>query len=145
MSEAFDARMMRRAIDVARTRLGQTAPNPAVGCVLVKDGQVIAEAATARGGRPHAEEQALAALGDAARGAWAYVTLEPCGRRSSGVPSCAERLVAAGVTRVAIACENPHPLSAGLGIERLKAAGVEVVCGLLAEDASRILYQGPAS
>jgi diaminohydroxyphosphoribosylaminopyrimidine deaminase/5-amino-6-(5-phosphoribosylamino)uracil reductase len=135
VSDALDPAMMRRAIGLARARLGQTWPNPAVGCVLVKHGAVIGEAATAPGGRPHAEEQALMAAGDKARGGAAYVTLEPCGQRSSGALSCSERLAAAGVARVAIACANPDPLSAGLGPARLIQAGVAVESGVLADEA----------
>jgi len=131
---------MRRAIAVALTNLGKTAPNPVVGCVLVRDGQVLAEAATAPGGRPHAEEQALQDID--ARGATAYVTLEPCGERSSGVPSCSERLVAAGVARVVYACEDTSPLASGRGSERLVAAGVLVERGLLAEQAFEALRYG---
>ncbi len=132
---------MRRAIALARTRLGLTGSNPAVGCVLVKDGVVIAEAATGVGGRPHAEEQALAAAGAAAEGATAYVTMEPCGRRSSGAPSCSEGLTNARVAQVVIACENPDVLSAGAGILRLKSAGVGVRQGLLAGEAEAALYR----
>jgi diaminohydroxyphosphoribosylaminopyrimidine deaminase/5-amino-6-(5-phosphoribosylamino)uracil reductase len=143
VSETFDEAMMRRAIALARARLGQTQPNPAVGCVLVKDGQVIAEAATGEGGRPHAEEQALAAAGQAARGAAAYVTMEPCGRRSSGGPSCSERLIAAGVARVVIACDNPDPLSAGTGVRRMAAAAIPLTLGLLADEAQAALYSEP--
>jgi len=113
-----------------------------VGCVLVKNGRVLAEAATGEGGRPHAEEQALAAAGPAARGADAYVTLEPCGRRSSAAASCSERLAAAGVARVAIACDNPDSLSAGLGVRRLRDAGIEVRDGFLAQEAEAALYRG---
>ncbi len=140
MSAAFDETMMRRAIGLAQARLGLTDPNPSVGCMLVKDGQVLAEAATAEGGRPHAEEQALELAGPEAQGATAYVTLEPCGRRSSGAHSCSQRLVDAGVARVVVACENPDHLSAGLGIERLTAAGVVVQMGLLKQEAERTLY-----
>lgn len=128
-----DSDFMRRAITVALTNLGKTAPNPVVGCVLVRDGQVLAEAATAPGGRPHAEEQALEGLD--ARGATAYVTLEPCGERSSGGASCSQRLVAAGVARVVYACEDPSPLASGQGRERLIAAGVIVERGLLSQEA----------
>ncbi|MCC7266761.1 MAG: riboflavin biosynthesis protein RibD [Caulobacteraceae bacterium] len=123
----------------ARANLGRTAPNPSVGCVLVKDGRVLAVAATAPGGRPHAEEQALDAAGDAARGATAYVTLEPCGARSSGGLSCSERLIAAGVARVVVACADASPYAAGQGGERLQAAGVKLEVGLLAGEA-RPLY-----
>lgn len=128
-----DSEFMHRAIEVAKANLGLTDPNPVVGCVIVRDGQVLAEAATAPGGRPHAEEQALQDI-DAA-GATAYVTLEPCGERSSGAASCSQRLVAAGVTRVVYACEDASPLAAGQGRERLLAAGVIVERGLLADEA----------
>ncbi|MDP3854865.1 bifunctional diaminohydroxyphosphoribosylaminopyrimidine deaminase/5-amino-6-(5-phosphoribosylamino)uracil reductase RibD [Phenylobacterium sp.] len=130
---------MRRAIELARRNLGLTAPNPAVGCVIVRDGQVVGEGATAPGGRPHAEEQALDRAGEAARGATAYVTLEPCGARSAGGLSCSERLVAAGVARVLIACEDASPFAAGQGAERLRAAGVEVQPGVCAAEA-QVLY-----
>jgi diaminohydroxyphosphoribosylaminopyrimidine deaminase/5-amino-6-(5-phosphoribosylamino)uracil reductase len=133
--EGPDIAFMRRAIAVARPRLGLTRPNPAVGCVLVRDGAVLAEAATGEGGRPHAEEQALAAAGEAARGATAYVTLEPCGFRSSGAPSCADRLLSAQVARVRVACDDPTDLAAGQGVARLRAAGVDVEIGLLAAEA----------
>ena len=83
-----DIRFMGRAIALAKARMGQTWPNPAVGCVIVRDGEIVAEAATASGGRPHAEEQAVPAAGERARGATAYVTMEPCGARSSGRTSC---------------------------------------------------------
>ncbi len=132
-----DEAFMHRAITVALTNLGKTAPNPVVGCVLVKDGIVLAEAATAPGGRPHAEEQALEGID--ARGATAYVTLEPCGARSSGGLSCSERLIGAGVARVVIACDDPSPFASGQGRERLVAAGVAVDCGLLAREASDAL------
>lgn len=128
-----DHESMRRAIAAALTNLGKTAPNPVVGCVIVRDGVVLAEAATAPGGRPHAEEQAL--VGIDARGATAYVTLEPCGARSSGGRSCSELLAAAGVARVVIACEDPSPFASGQGIERLTAAGIAVETGLLADEA----------
>ncbi len=135
-----DERFMRRAIEIALTNLGKTAPNPVVGCVIVRDGVVLSEAATAPGGRPHAEEQAL--QGIAARGAVAYVTLEPCGARSTGAASCAQRLVEGGVDRVVIACEDPSPFASGQGIERLQAAGVAITSGVLAAEAWKALqYQ----
>ena len=130
-----DAAFMRLAIDQARANHGLTAPNPSVGCVLVRDGAVLAAAATAPGGRPHAEEQALAAVGEAARGATAYVTLEPCGARSAGSASCSELLARAGVTRVVIACDDPSPFASGQGSERLRGAGIAVEQGLCAEEA----------
>jgi diaminohydroxyphosphoribosylaminopyrimidine deaminase/5-amino-6-(5-phosphoribosylamino)uracil reductase len=140
-AQAGDIDFMRRAITVARPRLGRTRPNPTVGCVLVRDGVVLAEAATGEGGRPHAEEAALAAAGEVARGATAFVTLEPCGCRSSGAPACADRLIAAGVARVVIACDDPSDLAAGQGLERLRAAGVKVEIGLLAAEA-HVLREG---
>ena len=136
-----DSKFMARAIELATDQLGKTAPNPPVGCVLVKDGQVLAEGATANGGRPHAEEQALPLAGDAAEGATAYVTMEPCGARSSGRASCAQRLIDAGIRRVVIASEDPSPFAAGRGVERLKAAGLDVEIGLLAPEAA-VLAEG---
>jgi len=132
-----DSDHMRRAITVALPNLGLTAPNPVVGCVIVRDGVILAEAATAPGGRPHAEEQALQGI-DAA-GATAYVTLEPCGERSSGTAPCSQRLAEAGVARVVYACEDPSPLASGQGSEKLIAAGVFVERGLLSEEASQAL------
>ena len=129
---------MRRAIGLARSHLGQTADNPSVGCVIVRDGVLLGEAVTGLGGRPHAEELALDRAGEAARGATAYVTLEPCGERSSGAPSCGERLVAAGVARVVIACEDPSVLAAGRGLERLRDAGIATDVGLLRDEAAAL-------
>jgi pyrimidine deaminase RibD-like protein len=129
---------MRRAIALARMNLGRTGANPSVGCVIVRDGQVVGEAATAPGGRPHAEEQALDQAGEAARGATAYVTLEPCGQRSGGTASCSERLVAAAVARVVVACEDPSIFAGGLGAARLSEAGMQVETGLLAEEAKAL-------
>jgi len=140
VSAERDEDLMRRAIAAASARLGRTWPNPVVGCVIARDGEVLAEAATADGGRPHAEEQALDQVGDAARGATVYVTLEPCGQRSNGAPSCSEHLCLAGVERVVIAAENPESLSAGRGVARLRAAGVSVQIGVLAE-AAEPLYR----
>lgn len=129
-----DEQFMRAAIAAAKVNLGKTAPNPVVGCVLVRDGLILASGATAPGGRPHAEDQALRAAGEA-RGATAYVTLEPCGARSSGGTPCSQLLVEAGVTRVVVACNDPSPFAAGQGSGRLRAAGVAVEVGLLAEEA----------
>lgn len=136
-----DIRIMGRAIALARDRMGQTWPNPAVACVIVNDGEVVAEAATAPGGRPHAEEQAAPAAGDRARGATAYVTMEPCGARSSGRTSCSHFLIEAGVSRVVVAAVDPSPFAAGRGVERLRKAGLEVETGLLADEAA-VLYEG---
>jgi pyrimidine deaminase RibD-like protein len=126
---------MTRALDLAAAVSGNTGDNPAVGCVIVKHDEVIAEAATGAGGRPHAEEAALAGAGDRARGAVAYVTLEPCARRSAGGQSCAERLAAAGVTRVVVACADPHPNASGAGLALLGAAGIVVEIGLMQTEA----------
>jgi diaminohydroxyphosphoribosylaminopyrimidine deaminase/5-amino-6-(5-phosphoribosylamino)uracil reductase len=146
MTASDDAAFMRRAIALSARNVGLTGDNPSVGCVLVKDGGVIAEAVTAPGGRPHAEEQALAAAGEAARGATAYVTLEPCGARSAGGASCAERLAHAGVARVVIACDDASRFASGQGEARLRAAGVVVETGLLAEEAAALYagYRPPA-
>lgn len=132
---------MRRALALAAARGGETAPNPAVGCVLVRDGRVVAEAATAPGGRPHAEEQALAAAGAGAAGATAYVTLEPCGARSTpGTVSCADRLASAGISRVVIAAADPSPFASGRGPQRLEAAGVAVASGVLQVEAEALIH-----
>jgi diaminohydroxyphosphoribosylaminopyrimidine deaminase/5-amino-6-(5-phosphoribosylamino)uracil reductase len=134
-----EAAFMRRAIALARAQVGRTGDNPAVGCVLALGGAVVGEGATGEGGRPHAEELALALAGQAAAGAVAYVTLEPCGERSSGAASCADRLAAAGVAKVVFACEDPSRFAAGRGAARLQAQGVPVEAGLLAEEARTLL------
>lgn len=126
---------MRRALALAAAQAGCTGDNPAVGCVIVKGGAVVGEGATADGGRPHAEEQALAQAGATARGAIAYVTLEPCAKRSSGAVSCADLLIEAGVAGVVIAAHDPHPFAAGAGPERLRAAGIAVEIGLMEAEA----------
>jgi diaminohydroxyphosphoribosylaminopyrimidine deaminase / 5-amino-6-(5-phosphoribosylamino)uracil reductase len=136
-ASASDERFMARAIELARARLGKTAPNPSVGCVIVRDGESVGEGVTGDGGRPHAEEIALRAAGDAADDATAYVSLEPCNARSSGALSCSQLLVEAGVARVVIACEDPHPLGAH-GVSRLGAAGVEVMLGVLRKEAEAL-------
>lgn len=130
---------MRRAIALARAQVGRTGDNPAVGCVIVKDGRVIGEGATGDGGRPHAEEVALTRAGSGATGAEVFVTLEPCGERSSGSFSCSERLVAAGVARVIVAAADASIFANGRGSARLREAGIVVESGILAEEA-RALY-----
>ncbi len=132
-----DARFMTRALELARAQLGRTSPNPSVGCVLVADDAILGEGATGDGGRPHAEEIALAAAGDRARGATAYVTLEPCNQRSGGTSSCSQLLMAAGISRVVIACDDPHPLGAH-GADRLNTAHVAVEHGLLRAEAEHL-------
>ncbi|MFC5345765.1 bifunctional diaminohydroxyphosphoribosylaminopyrimidine deaminase/5-amino-6-(5-phosphoribosylamino)uracil reductase RibD [Brevundimonas staleyi] len=136
-----DAVYMRRAIDLALDRMGETWPNPAVGCVIVKDGKVLAEAATAPGGRPHAEEQAVPVAGPDVEGATAYVTLEPCGARSSGRASCAQFLAEAKIARVVVAALDPSPFASGRGTERLRQAGLQVETGLMKEEAA-VLSEG---
>lgn len=130
---------MQRALRLGLSQMGRTWPNPAVGCVIVKDGVVIAEGATGDGGRPHAEEVALDIAGEAARGATAYVTLEPCGLRSNGGCSCSQRLVEAGVERVVYACDDPSPYASHIGVERMTAAGLKVEKGLMAQEAARLI------
>jgi len=141
MSASDDAAWMRRAIALAATHVGLTGDNPSVGSVIVRDGAVVGEGVTGEGGRPHAEEIALDQAGEAARGATAYVTLEPCAERSTGAASCSERLVAAGVVRVVVACEDASALAGGRGARRLKGAGVDFDLGLLREEAAA-LYVG---
>ena len=128
---------MRGAFALARRALGTTWPNPAVGCVLVKDGAVLARGATAPGGRPHAETAALAAVGAAAKGATAYVSLEPCAHHGQ-TPPCASALAAAGVARVVYAARDPDPRVNGGGAEILKNANIAVVEGVLADEAAEL-------
>ena len=129
---------MRRAIALARPGVGRTGDNPSVGCVILGPEGIVGEAATAEGGRPHAEEQALALAGAAARGSTAFVTLEPCARRSGEGVSCTDRLIAAGVRRVVIACDDASVFAAGEGATRLRAAGVEVSTGFLDAEAQAL-------
>ena len=126
---------MRAALVLAMRGLGRVAPNPAVGCVIVKDGRVIGRGWTQPGGRPHAEAEALGRAGPAARGACAYVTLEPCAHHGA-TPPCAEALIAAGITRCVVAREDPDPRVAGAGLARLRDAGVEISLGTCAEAAT---------
>lgn len=129
--------MMRAALALARRSLGRTWPNPAVGCVIVRDGAVIARGRTRDGGRPHAEADALAQAGRQARGATVYVTLEPCSHHGRS-PPCADALVEAGVAKVVSALEDPDPRVKGRGHARLKAAGIEVSVGEGAAEAAEI-------
>lgn len=135
-----DARWMAAALALARRGLGRVWPNPAVGCIIVRDGVLIGRARTADGGRPHAEPQALAQAGDAARGATAYVTLEPCAHHGK-TPPCTQALIGAGIARVVVALRDPDPRVDGGGISQLRAAGVEVTEGVMA-DAARKLQSG---
>ncbi len=121
---------MLAALSLASRGLGRTWPNPTVGCVIVKDGRVIGRGRTQDGGRPHAETQALAMAGDLAKGATAYVTLEPCSHHGQ-TPPCADALITAGVARVVVAASDPDPRVSGQGLERLRQAGIEVVTGIM--------------
>lgn len=133
---AADHAFMARALHLARRGLYSTAPNPRVGCVIVRDGNVIGEGWHEKAGLPHAEAVALAALpGMQARGATAYVTLEPCSHFGR-TPPCADALVNAGLARVVVAMQDPNPLVAGQGLAKLNAAGIEVVSGLLQDEAT---------
>ena len=141
---------MARALQLARRGRYTTDPNPRVGCVLVCDGEVVGEGWHRRAGEPHAERNALAAAGERARGATAYVTLEPCAHHGR-TPPCSQGLIEAGVARVVAAMVDPNPLVAGRGLEQLRAAGIEVASGLLEADAralnpgfiKRMQGQGP--
>ncbi|MFK3778534.1 bifunctional diaminohydroxyphosphoribosylaminopyrimidine deaminase/5-amino-6-(5-phosphoribosylamino)uracil reductase RibD [Agrobacterium sp. NPDC089420] len=137
-SRADDERFMARAIEVSLRHQGQTLTNPSVGCVLVKDGKIIAEAVTAIGGRPHAERQALEIAGDAARGATAYVTLEPCSHWGK-TPPCANALVEYGVARVVVAVDDPDERVSGRGYSILRDAGIVVETALLRDEGKRAL------
>jgi diaminohydroxyphosphoribosylaminopyrimidine deaminase/5-amino-6-(5-phosphoribosylamino)uracil reductase len=137
-TRADDERFMARAIEVSLRHQGQTLTNPSVGCVLVKDGKIIAEAVTAIGGRPHAERQALEIAGEAARGATAYVTLEPCSHWGK-TPPCANALVEFGVARVVVAVDDPDERVSGRGYTILRDAGIVVETGLLRAEGQRAL------
>ena len=133
MSER-DHFFMARALRLARKGLYSTHPNPRVGCVIVRDGEIVGEGWHARAGEPHAEVHALRQAGERARGATAYVTLEPCSHHGR-TPPCADALVAAGVGRVVAAMQDPNPQVAGRGLLRLANAGIEVLSGVLEAEA----------
>ncbi len=137
---AFDGRMMARALELAARGLYSTDPNPRVGCVLTRDERIVGEGWHERAGEPHAEVHALRAAGADAQGATAYVSLEPCNHQGRTGP-CAQALIDAGVARVVVAMRDPNPLVAGGGIQRLRDAGVEVLCGLM-EPEARALNPG---
>ncbi len=137
MAAAEDLTHMQAALALARRRQGVTWPNPPVGCVLVREGRVVGCGATAPGGRPHAETVALAMAGGRARGATAYVTLEPCCHHAR-TPPCTDALMVAGVARVVAALCDPDPRVNGKGLARLGAAGVSVEEGLLAAEAEAV-------
>lgn len=134
MFSEFDQRMMTRALQLARRGLYTTDPNPRVGCVIVYREDVIGEGWHRKAGEPHAEVYALEQAGERARGATAYVTLEPCSHHGR-TPPCADALIRAGIVRVVTALDDPNPLVNGGGTARLQAAGIEVAAGLLADEA----------
>ncbi len=129
---------MRAALALARRGLGETAPNPSVGCVIVQDGRVAGRGRTQAGGRPHAETQALAAAGEAARGATVYVTLEPCSHTGK-TPPCAGSLIAAGVRRVVVGAADPNPKVNGQGVAMLRQAGIDVTEGVLRQACEAVI------
>jgi len=133
-----DTELMRRAQAQANTARSRTAPNPWVGCVIAVDGEIVGEGATQPPGGPHAEIEALRAAGDRARGATAYVTLEPCAHHGR-TPPCTDALIEAGVTRVVVALEDPDPNVAGKGIACLREHGITVEVGVGADIASASL------
>ena len=133
----FDHEHMRAALALARRNLGSTWPNPSVGCIVVQAGRVVGRGVTAPGGRPHAEVSALAMAMEAARGATAYVTLEPCSHHGQ-TPPCADALVEAGVARVLVSLGDPDPRVNGRGLARLRAAGIRVTEGVLAPEAEAL-------
>jgi diaminohydroxyphosphoribosylaminopyrimidine deaminase/5-amino-6-(5-phosphoribosylamino)uracil reductase len=140
ISPQDDARFMALALTLSRRGLGRTWPNPSVGAVVVQAGEhgpvIVGRGVTQPGGRPHAEPVALAQAGERARGATLYVTLEPCSHHGK-TPPCADAIIAAGISRVVSALEDPNPLVAGQGHARLRAAGIAVEVGLCAEEAAR--------
>ena len=138
MANDADSQWMRAALMLARRGEGLTAPNPAVGCVLVQDGRLVGRGTTAKGGRPHAETQAIASAGRGAKGSTAYITLEPCAHHGK-TPPCAEALIAAGIARVVIGLTDPDRRVAGQGIKILEQAGIPTTKGVLAEAIARQL------
>ncbi len=131
---AADIRYLRLALGLGRRGLGRTWPNPAVGCVIVKDGRIVGRGNTGLGGRPHAERVALDQAGPAARGATAYVSLEPCAHHGR-TPPCADAIIAAGIQRVVVAIGDPDPRVSGRGFAALRAAGISVEIGFCATEA----------
>lgn len=138
MITADDARWMGAALSLSERGRGRTQPNPNVGCIVVSDGCVVGRGWTQPGGRPHAEAMALEQAGDRARGATAYVTLEPCARPGRG-PACADLLIAAGVARVVVAADDPFPAVNGAGYAALADAGIALTSGVLAHQAQQIM------
>lgn len=137
MTEKADARFMALALDLGARMRGRVWPNPAVGCVIVRDGRIVGRGWTGTGGRPHAEVEALARAGAAARGATAYVSLEPCAHHGR-TPPCARALIDAGLRRVVTPMDDPDPRVAGAGHAALAEAGIAVTCGIAAAATERV-------
>lgn len=133
-----DERFMAAALRLARWNTGLTSTNPSVGCLIVRDGRIMGQGVTAPGGRPHAEAEALAHAGGQARGATAYVTLEPCSHHGK-TPPCADALIAAGVSRVVVSVKDPDERVSGRGFAILRQAGIELVEDVLADEGGRVL------
>ena len=130
----LDETCIRLALDLAKKQLGRTGTNPSVGCVLVQDGKIIGQGATADGGRPHGEAMALSSVLGDTNGATVYVTLEPCAHLSRRGPACADSLIKAGISRLVCCLADPDPRTAGSGFERLRQAGIQVDVGLMARE-----------
>lgn len=136
-ADPVDLAHLATALSLARRGLGRVWPNPAVGCVLVRDGRVVARGWTQPGGRPHAEAEALARAGATARGATAYVSLEPCAHHGK-TPPCADGLIEAGISRVVASIGDPDPRVSGKGFAKIAAAGIPITSGLLADQAAEV-------
>jgi len=132
-----DERYMQSALDLARRGLGKTSPNPMVGAVLVKDGEIVGKGFHEKAGAPHAEINAISDAGDKARGSALYVNLEPCSHHGR-TPPCTDAIISSGIGKVVVAMTDPNPLVSGEGIRKLRAAGIEVITGVLEKDASRL-------
>ncbi|WP_407308825.1 bifunctional diaminohydroxyphosphoribosylaminopyrimidine deaminase/5-amino-6-(5-phosphoribosylamino)uracil reductase RibD [Desulfosporosinus sp. SB140] len=132
-----DEKFMRKALELASQAMGRTSPNPIVGCVIVKNSQIVGEGYHQKAGTPHAEVHALEKAQDRALGATAYVTLEPCSHFGR-TPPCADALIRAGIKRVVVAMKDPNPLVAGRGIDRLREAGIQVDVGVLCHEAATL-------
>jgi len=146
----IDRLVMQRCLELARQAIGQTAPNPLVGCVIVRDGQIVGEGFHPKAGQPHAEVFALKAAGDRSQNATLYVNLEPCNHYGR-TPPCSEAIVSAGIRRVVVGMVDPNPQVTGSGLDRLRAAEIEVVVGVEEADCQtlneafvhRILHHRP--
>jgi diaminohydroxyphosphoribosylaminopyrimidine deaminase/5-amino-6-(5-phosphoribosylamino)uracil reductase len=135
--EEHHEKYMRLALQLARRALGDTAPNPVVGAVIINHGRIVGQGSHRQTGMPHAEVEALQQAGAQARGATLYVTLEPC-NHTGLTPPCCDAVIDAGIRHVVIAMKDPNPITNGRGIARLRRAGIEVVTGVLEEDAKRL-------